>query len=187
MQCTVSHRQLRVKDLPKVPTWQLERESNPRPFERKVSTLPMSYHALLLCKVVLPGRVASPPLNPPPFPVLGQAQTASWGCLRQSLVQAIVVNCHFEQFQRFLNYYCGGNLLTGSWLPWWCWLPHIPVFEWDRDPTGAYVPCWSPSKGAVRIRPGTSWWAPLHLEETSSWTYCIVLYYISKFIKRRSQ
>src|SRR6218665_1037268 len=26
-----AHRQLHVKDLPKVPTWQLERESNPRP------------------------------------------------------------------------------------------------------------------------------------------------------------
>jgi|SRR6218665_1752882 len=26
------HRQLRVKDLPKVPTWQLERDLNPRPF-----------------------------------------------------------------------------------------------------------------------------------------------------------
>src|SRR6218665_1456816 len=25
------HRQLQVKDLPKVPTWRLERESNPRP------------------------------------------------------------------------------------------------------------------------------------------------------------
>ena len=25
------HRQLSVKDLPKVPTWQLERESNPQP------------------------------------------------------------------------------------------------------------------------------------------------------------
>src|SRR6218665_2231238 len=25
------HRELRVKDLPKVPTWRLERESNPRP------------------------------------------------------------------------------------------------------------------------------------------------------------
>ena len=27
-----AHRQLQVKDLPKVPTWRLERESNPRPF-----------------------------------------------------------------------------------------------------------------------------------------------------------
>src|SRR6218665_641506 len=26
-----THRQLQVKDLPKVPTWRLERESNPRP------------------------------------------------------------------------------------------------------------------------------------------------------------
>ena len=30
------HRQLRVKDLPKVPTWQLERDSNPRPFGRNL-------------------------------------------------------------------------------------------------------------------------------------------------------
>ena len=29
-------RQLRVKNLPKVPTWRLERKSNPRPFGRKV-------------------------------------------------------------------------------------------------------------------------------------------------------
>jgi len=28
-----AHRQLEVKDLPKVPTWWLERDSNPRPFD----------------------------------------------------------------------------------------------------------------------------------------------------------
>src|SRR6218665_486998 len=39
------HRQLRVKDLPKVPMWQLERDSNPQPSGRQVSTLPMSHHA----------------------------------------------------------------------------------------------------------------------------------------------
>ena len=33
-----SDRQLRVKDLPKVPTWRLERDSNPRPFGRRAST-----------------------------------------------------------------------------------------------------------------------------------------------------
>src|SRR6218665_1836095 len=40
------HRQLRVKDLPKVqvPTWWLERDSNPRPSGRKASTLPMRQH-----------------------------------------------------------------------------------------------------------------------------------------------
>ena len=38
------HRQLRVKDLPKVPTWRLERDSNPRPSGRKASTLPMRHH-----------------------------------------------------------------------------------------------------------------------------------------------
>jgi len=32
-----SHRQLWVKDLPKVPTWRLERESNPRPSGWKLS------------------------------------------------------------------------------------------------------------------------------------------------------
>src|SRR6218665_3384116 len=39
------HRQLSMKDLPKVPTWRLERESNPRPFGRKASTLPKGHHA----------------------------------------------------------------------------------------------------------------------------------------------
>src|SRR6218665_2480606 len=38
------HRQLRDKDLPKVPTWRLERDSNPRPSGRKASTLPMCHH-----------------------------------------------------------------------------------------------------------------------------------------------
>jgi len=33
------HRQLRVKDLPKVPTWRPERDSNPRPFGRKAMNL----------------------------------------------------------------------------------------------------------------------------------------------------
>src|SRR6218665_285044 len=40
----IHHSQLRVKDLPKVPTWRLERDSNPRPSGRKASTLPMSHH-----------------------------------------------------------------------------------------------------------------------------------------------
>src|SRR6218665_400182 len=39
------HRQLRVKDLPKVPMWQLEWDSNPRTFGRKAINLPMSHHA----------------------------------------------------------------------------------------------------------------------------------------------
>jgi len=38
-------RQLRVKDLPKVPTWQLDRESNLRPFGPKAPNLPMNHHA----------------------------------------------------------------------------------------------------------------------------------------------
>ena len=37
------HRQLWVKDLPKVPTWRLERESNPRPSGWKLSTQPMRH------------------------------------------------------------------------------------------------------------------------------------------------
>src|SRR6218665_1914937 len=39
------HMQLQVKDLPKVPTWRLEWDSNPRPFGRKGTNLPMSHHA----------------------------------------------------------------------------------------------------------------------------------------------
>ena len=39
------HRQLWVKDLPKVPTWRLERDLNPRPFGRKAPNLPLSHHA----------------------------------------------------------------------------------------------------------------------------------------------
>ena len=38
------HRQLPVKDLPKVPTWRLDRNSNSRPSGRKASTLPMRPH-----------------------------------------------------------------------------------------------------------------------------------------------
>ena len=38
------HRQLRVNDFPKAPTWQLERDSNPRPSSRQLSTIPMSDH-----------------------------------------------------------------------------------------------------------------------------------------------
>src|SRR6218665_3618308 len=40
-----AHRQLRAKDLPKVSTWRLERESNPRPFGRQASTQSMSHRA----------------------------------------------------------------------------------------------------------------------------------------------
>ena len=38
------HRQLLVKDLPKVCTWQLERDTSPRPSGWKVSTQPMRHH-----------------------------------------------------------------------------------------------------------------------------------------------
>src|SRR6218665_1724509 len=39
------YRQLRVKDLPKVCTWQLEWDSNLRPSGRKAPNLPLSHHA----------------------------------------------------------------------------------------------------------------------------------------------
>jgi len=43
------HRQLWVKNLPKVPTWRLERESNPWPFGQKSSTLPKRHHVPQWC------------------------------------------------------------------------------------------------------------------------------------------
>src|SRR6218665_1925235 len=43
-----AHRRMRVKDLPKVPTWWLERDSNLGPFARKATILPMSHHASAL-------------------------------------------------------------------------------------------------------------------------------------------
>src|SRR6218665_2446967 len=44
------HRQLQVKNLPRVPRWRLEWDSNPQPFSRIASNLPMSHHAPLnLC------------------------------------------------------------------------------------------------------------------------------------------
>ena len=39
-----AHRQLQVKDLPKVPTWRLERQSNPRPSGWKSSSQPRRHH-----------------------------------------------------------------------------------------------------------------------------------------------
>src|SRR6218665_1745125 len=47
------HRQLRVKDLPKVPTCRPERESNPEPFGRKATNLPMSHHAPLSIIIII--------------------------------------------------------------------------------------------------------------------------------------
>src|SRR6218665_1803796 len=38
------YRQLQVNDLPKVPTWWLEWDSNLRPFGRKALTLPMLHY-----------------------------------------------------------------------------------------------------------------------------------------------
>src|SRR6218665_377668 len=49
------HRQLRVKDLLKAPTWRLERDSNPRPFGQKSSTQPMRCHVPRL-HVTVPGN-----------------------------------------------------------------------------------------------------------------------------------
>ena len=45
-----AHRQLQVKDLPKVPTWWLERESNPRPSGWKSSSQPRRHH--IPCDVI---------------------------------------------------------------------------------------------------------------------------------------
>src|SRR6218665_4027489 len=42
-----AHTQLQVKDLPKVPTWRLERESNPRPSSLKSSSQPRRHHTPL--------------------------------------------------------------------------------------------------------------------------------------------
>ena len=44
-------RQLRVKDLPNVSTWRLERDSNPQPIGRKASSLPMSHHGPLSASI----------------------------------------------------------------------------------------------------------------------------------------
>ena len=45
------YRQLRVKDLPKVPTRRLERDLNPRPSGRNVSTIPMRHHVSQIFEV----------------------------------------------------------------------------------------------------------------------------------------
>src|SRR6218665_1210125 len=57
------HRQFRVKDLPKVPTWRLKRESNPRPFGWTIGV--SSVH----CPSELGNghmHTLIPPLPPPP-------------------------------------------------------------------------------------------------------------------------
>src|SRR6218665_371319 len=46
-------RKLRVKDLPKVLTWRPEQDSNPLPFRRKATNLPMSHHAPQLSSLLL--------------------------------------------------------------------------------------------------------------------------------------
>ena len=63
------HRQLRVKDLPKVPTWRLERDYNSRPSGRKASTLPMRHHVphnttLLFFTLCWPHNLAGNGRNP---------------------------------------------------------------------------------------------------------------------------
>src|SRR6218665_665315 len=47
------HRQLRVKDLPMVPTTWPERDLTPRPFGRKATNLPMSHHPLRIIIQIL--------------------------------------------------------------------------------------------------------------------------------------
>ena len=63
------HRQLQVKDLPKVPTWQLERESNPRPSGWKSSSQPRRHHVPQAVHELL-SRPSSSSLSPPSFPPL---------------------------------------------------------------------------------------------------------------------
>src|SRR6218665_1843010 len=46
------HRQLRVKDLPKDPTWRLERDSNPRPFCQRLGL----YQCATTSKTVVSNR-----------------------------------------------------------------------------------------------------------------------------------
>src|SRR6218665_953257 len=55
------HRQLRVKDLPKVTTWRQERDSNPRPSGRKASALPMCH--LSICDPISPNNLVFPTPN----------------------------------------------------------------------------------------------------------------------------
>ena len=63
------HRQLRVKNLPKVNTWRLERDSNPQPSGQKASTLPMRHHVPQLYYIgpiyrgSHAGRLASRPIH----------------------------------------------------------------------------------------------------------------------------
>src|ERR1043165_9013930 len=40
-----AHEQLRAKDLPRVPTWRLEVDSNPQPSDCKASNIPLHKHA----------------------------------------------------------------------------------------------------------------------------------------------
>ena len=59
-----SHRQLLVRDLPKVPTWRLEGGSNPRPFGQKAPNLPMRHqtppNSYLQCPLNLSTVLHSP-------------------------------------------------------------------------------------------------------------------------------
>jgi len=57
------HRQLWVKDLPKVLAWRLERDSNPRPFGRKASSPPMRHH--VSCPVFFLFQIISSLLTTP--------------------------------------------------------------------------------------------------------------------------
>ena len=50
------HRQLRVKNLHNIPTWRLERDSNPRPSGWKVSTQQVSYHVHIILEPVRDNR-----------------------------------------------------------------------------------------------------------------------------------
>ena len=55
-----AHRQLKVKDLPEVPTWRLERESNPRPSGWKQSTQPRRHHVPQIISITFMWNLIEP-------------------------------------------------------------------------------------------------------------------------------
>ena len=66
-----------VKNLPKVPTWRIERESNPRPFGRKALTLPMRHTRPTLTLLPLSHHAPTtytPQLTPMSTVMLGRPQ-----------------------------------------------------------------------------------------------------------------
>ena len=72
---TKRYRQLQVKDLPKIPMWRLERDSNPQPSGRKALSLPMRHNALTTCQDIFlfppPGLLCDPVVSPANRPSAG--------------------------------------------------------------------------------------------------------------------